>query len=276
MVKWYYTVIVGTQPGVYGDWYLLARRSVICELTDQPCRTQVAPKVSEISGAIHKKFKTYAEAWEAFNRAAREGSVRVVRLDPEPEVASLAPAHHCTEETGLSREAYNRCTIARPTPRPVTVLQRRFPRNDAPTNIFSSTHAGPSDLAGRINRISTELEPRGTRLSNQGPRNESGHMYGAERPESTHATSVDRTGLVGNERWQEGHRVTARPTRTSIEPRRLSQESPRVTNDSMHILSRLHQIEDDQDNGSQVHTRGGQHPHVNMPASPRSNGEGEL
>lgn len=23
MVKWYYTVIVGTEPGVYGDWYLL-------------------------------------------------------------------------------------------------------------------------------------------------------------------------------------------------------------------------------------------------------------
>jgi hypothetical protein len=26
MVKWYYTVIVGTEPGVYGDWYLLLGR----------------------------------------------------------------------------------------------------------------------------------------------------------------------------------------------------------------------------------------------------------
>ncbi|KAI0305642.1 hypothetical protein B0F90DRAFT_1086695 [Multifurca ochricompacta] len=63
MVKWYYIVIVGTRPGIYGDW------------------SQAAPKVSEISGAIHKKFKTYAEAREAFDKAEREGEVRAIQVD---------------------------------------------------------------------------------------------------------------------------------------------------------------------------------------------------
>jgi len=62
MTKGYYTVIVGTQPGVYEDW------------------TQAAPKVSEVSGAIHKKYKTLEEAQEAFNRATHEGTVRTVRV----------------------------------------------------------------------------------------------------------------------------------------------------------------------------------------------------
>lgn len=66
MVKWYYTVIVGTQPGVYADW------------------SQAAPTVIEISGAIHKKYKTYREAWEAFDRAGREGRVRAIQVDPQP------------------------------------------------------------------------------------------------------------------------------------------------------------------------------------------------
>ncbi|KAI9463695.1 hypothetical protein BJY52DRAFT_1253152 [Lactarius psammicola] len=66
MAKGYYTVIVGTQPGVYADW------------------AQAASTVIGISGAVHKKYKTHSEACEAFNRAGREGKVRAIPVDPQP------------------------------------------------------------------------------------------------------------------------------------------------------------------------------------------------
>ncbi|KAH9054248.1 hypothetical protein EDB87DRAFT_1647310 [Lactarius vividus] len=64
MVKYYYTVIVGTQPGVYDDW------------------AQAAPTVIGISGAIHRKYNTEREAWEAFDIAVCEGRVRTITTDP--------------------------------------------------------------------------------------------------------------------------------------------------------------------------------------------------
>ncbi|KAI9442282.1 hypothetical protein H4582DRAFT_1927551 [Lactarius indigo] len=64
MVKFYYTVIVGTKPGVYEDW------------------AQAAPTVIGISGAIHRKYNTRREAWEAFDTAEREGMVRTIITDP--------------------------------------------------------------------------------------------------------------------------------------------------------------------------------------------------
>ncbi|KAF8274595.1 hypothetical protein EI94DRAFT_1713808 [Lactarius quietus] len=71
--KGYYTVIVGTQPGVYADWI------------------QAGPTVSEISGALHRKYKTPREAWEAFDRAAREGKVRAIEADPPDAFGGPAP-----------------------------------------------------------------------------------------------------------------------------------------------------------------------------------------
>jgi hypothetical protein len=57
---------------------------------DDPFRIQVAPKVSEIPGAIHKKFKTRAQALEAFHMAVREGDVRAVQVEPDEEVATIS------------------------------------------------------------------------------------------------------------------------------------------------------------------------------------------
>ena len=57
---------------------------------DDPFRIQVAPKVSEIPGAIHKKFKTRAQALEAFHMAVREGDVRAVQVEPDEEVAIIS------------------------------------------------------------------------------------------------------------------------------------------------------------------------------------------
>ncbi|KAH8992776.1 hypothetical protein EDB86DRAFT_2930844 [Lactarius hatsudake] len=64
MVKYYYTVIVGTQPGVYDDW------------------AQAGPTVTGISGAIHRKYNTEREAWEAFDIAVCDGKVRMISTDP--------------------------------------------------------------------------------------------------------------------------------------------------------------------------------------------------
>ncbi|KAH9007953.1 hypothetical protein EDB83DRAFT_2459495 [Lactarius deliciosus] len=64
MVKYYYTVIVGTKPGVYDDW------------------AQAGPTVTGISGAIHRKYNTEREAWEAFDIAVCDGKVRMITTDP--------------------------------------------------------------------------------------------------------------------------------------------------------------------------------------------------
>ena len=58
------------------------------KLTTILCRTQAALRVSEISGAIFKKYKTYPDALEAFNNAARNGKVRAVQVDLEPRVVA--------------------------------------------------------------------------------------------------------------------------------------------------------------------------------------------
>ncbi|KAH9176498.1 hypothetical protein EDB89DRAFT_1902838 [Lactarius sanguifluus] len=70
MVKYYYTVIVGTKPGVYDDW------------------AQAGPTVTGISGAIHRKYNTEREAWEAFDIAVCDGKTPQLRVDGDPENAS--------------------------------------------------------------------------------------------------------------------------------------------------------------------------------------------
>ncbi len=85
MVKYYYTVIVGTRPGVYTDWYLLAGWfNLYYGQANIYFRSQAAPNVIEVSGAIHKKYKSSREAWEAYHTAAREGRVRAVEVDTQP------------------------------------------------------------------------------------------------------------------------------------------------------------------------------------------------
>ncbi|KAH9978707.1 hypothetical protein BGW80DRAFT_690716 [Lactifluus volemus] len=113
MVKSYYTVIVGTRPGVYEDWI------------------QAAPKVCGIPGAVHKKFKTCAEAWRVYNRAEREGEVRVIEVEPDAEVraeaaralAHLSPArdNHQRPSPQVSQEALRGHAVVQathPTSRP--------------------------------------------------------------------------------------------------------------------------------------------------------------
>jgi Caulimovirus viroplasmin len=90
MGKVFYTVIVGTEPGIYEDWYLPASRFTVyfgggVKANCNRRRTQAALRVIEITGAIYKKYKTYPEALEAFKNAERDGKVRAIQVDPEPE-----------------------------------------------------------------------------------------------------------------------------------------------------------------------------------------------
>ncbi|KAF8482976.1 hypothetical protein DFH94DRAFT_387909 [Russula ochroleuca] len=138
MAKGYYTVIVGTQPGVYADW------------------TQAAPKVTEIPGNIHKKFKTLAEAWAAYHQAAREGRVRAVRLYPEPEAES-PPGSQIQEEALHDYPVVQ----VQPTFHSATGPGQRFHRSHAagPMGVgkMTSMGAGPSHLT---ERMSHDAEPR--------------------------------------------------------------------------------------------------------------------
>jgi len=239
MVKWYYTVIVGTQPGVYADWYRLAP-SYLFSFTwanDPSTRTQVAPKVSEISGAIHKKFKTRAEALEAFNRATREGTVRAVPVDQESDVASLASSRtssplpvardnyrrlrprHYPQQGQFRRAASHGHAIAQPRPHPAPRLGRSFRSNPTRrsatmSNILSPTQAGPSNLADTTRRVSVGAEPREhEEQSDQGSRTRSDYVDGPERSASPSSRFVDYIRAPsplgphnrGSEWWWESH-----------------------------------------------------------------------
>jgi hypothetical protein len=237
MVKYYYTVIVGTQPGVYGDWYLLAGRFAYMRTNNPSPRTQVAPKVSEISGAIHKKFKTHAEAWDAFHRAAREGTVRVVQVEPESDTVSLSDSvapDNCqrfrhqsrTRGTWVSQGETHERNVERPTPslRTATRRQPYFHRHRAASfahaNIMSSTHAGPSSLAERMGGVSISAEPRERRSSNQESRNVPAYMNNLNtgRPGSPSPSSRP-VGLFTrartDERWQGSERGPVGPVPSS-------------------------------------------------------------
>jgi hypothetical protein len=209
----------------------------ICFLADFPfgrtnypsTRTQVAPKISEISGAIHKKFKTRTEALEAFNRARQEGTVRAVPVDPELDTASLsdslsqrsAARDNCqrlghqnrTQETQISRNEppREREIVGRPrqAPRPATRLERYFQRKRAAAssthaNILSPTHEGPSGSAERMGRVNVGVdEPRERQISNQESRNAPVYVYDAERHGSPSSRPVDPlTRGRSDERWQ--------------------------------------------------------------------------
>jgi hypothetical protein len=198
-------------------------------------RTQVAPKVSEISGAIHKKFKTHAEAWDAFHRAAREGTIRVVQVEPESDTVSLSGSvapDNCqrfrhqsrTQGTWVSQGETHERNVERPTPslRPATRLQRYFHRHRAASfahaNIMSSAHAGPSGLAERMGGVTIGAEPRERRSSNQESRNVPAYMNNLNtgRPGSPSSRPVGLfTRGRTDERWQGSERGPVGPVPSS-------------------------------------------------------------
>jgi hypothetical protein len=198
----------------------------ICFLADFPfgrtnypsTRTQAAPKVSEIAGAIHKRFKTRTEALEAFNRARREGTVRAVPVEPESDTASSSDSSsqlsvardNCQRfprnELPLEREIVGR---PRPAPRPATRLERYFQRKRASASsthadILSPTHEGPSGSAERMGRVIVGVDgPRERQIFNQESRNAPVAGYDAEHygfPSSRPADPPTRGR--SDERWQ--------------------------------------------------------------------------
>jgi hypothetical protein len=194
-------------------------------------RTQVAPKVSEISGAIHKKFKTHAEAWDAFHRAVREGTIRVVQVEPESDTESLSDSvapDNCqrfrhqnrAHGTWVSQGETHERNVERPTPslRPATRLQRYFHRHRAASfahaNIMSSAHAGPSGLAERMGGV----EPRERRISNQESHNVPAYVNNLNtgRPGSPSSRPVGLfTRGRTDERWQGSERGSVGPVPSS-------------------------------------------------------------
>ena len=118
-------------------------------------RTQAAPKVIEISGAIHKKFRTLREAYEAYNKAAREGALRVVQVDPVPDAES--PLGSQGRESALFQ-----CQVTRPTFHSATGLGHRAQRRNRPMGVetMPSMQAGPSRRTERMDHVIIDAEPR--------------------------------------------------------------------------------------------------------------------
>ncbi|KAI0276582.1 hypothetical protein BGY98DRAFT_1177646 [Russula aff. rugulosa BPL654] len=221
MARGFYTVIVGTQPGIYTDW------------------TQAALRVSEISGAIFKKYKTYPDALEAFNNAARDGKIRAIQVDPEPE-AELLPGPQIREQAPHEYPAV-RPIIPRSAARPGQSFHKsRTTRSSTGAGMTPSMYASQSDLAERTCHGTAGTEPREHQRFGQPSRPADGNQV-------LLPTGSSSSGH-GNERWQESQHDSpralpilsradrgtafahheARSTSTSAEPerRRLVLESP--------------------------------------------------
>jgi hypothetical protein len=202
------------------------------ERTNYPStRTQAAPKVSNISGAIHKKYKTRVEAREAFERARQQGTVRAVPGDPESDTVSSSSdpsvqlpvvqdnrqrfrQQSRTQTMQISRNEppSERKTVERPAsvaPRRATRLQHYLQRKRAAASstladIMSPTHAGPSGFAERIDRIVVDAdEPRERQNVNQESRNAPVYVYNVERSGSPSSRPVGpSTRGRSDESWQ--------------------------------------------------------------------------
>ncbi|SRR6266478_5845195 len=139
------------------------------KLTTILCRTQAALRVSEISGAIFKKYKTYPDALEAFNNAARNGKVRAVQVDLEPEAES-PPGSRVREQ------APHGSAVVRPILHSVPRPGRSFHRGRATRSTgggmmpSESMYASQSDLAERIGHRPIGTEPREYQSFDQPPR----------------------------------------------------------------------------------------------------------
>ena len=244
----------------------------------------MAPTVLGVPGAIHKKFKTHAEAWAAFNQATHEGTVRKVRIDPGSDTASSSDPPRPPRVARGNRQRFRRQHRAQghhghelerpePTLRPATRLQSYFRRERATgathPNIVPSAHAGPSGIAERTGRITVGGEPEDRQQSfNQEARQTPEHVDDTESSASPSSRPVcPPTRRRSHERrWQGGQhgqvgaqqsssragdsqtavprREARRPLGASTERRRQSCESPGAA-----LLgsadSRLPRIEDD-------------------------------
>ncbi len=113
-------------------------------------RTQAAPTVIGISGAVHKKYKTHGEAWEAFNKAGREGKVRAIQVDPQPgdfgepapisaaTFLSVVPDNHRQwdfhQDEQYLQSASPACAAGSPTRHPAIPPMRRTSQRDRTAN----------------------------------------------------------------------------------------------------------------------------------------------
>ena len=126
-----------------------------------PCRTQAALRVSEISGAIFKKYKTYPDALEAFNNAARNGKVRTIQLDPEPE-AEFLPGPQIREQAPHEYPVV-RPIILHSATRPGQGFHKsRTTRSSTGAGMTPLIYASQSDLAER-GHGTPGTEPRAAR-----------------------------------------------------------------------------------------------------------------
>jgi hypothetical protein len=124
-----------------------------------PCRTQAALRVSEISGAIFKKYNTYPDALEAFNNAARDGKVRAVQVDPDPE-PELSPGSQVREQAPHEYPVVQPIIFHSATRPRQSFHKGRTTRSSTGAGIIPSIYASQSDLAERTGHGTPCTEPR--------------------------------------------------------------------------------------------------------------------
>ncbi|KAI0958922.1 hypothetical protein AcV7_004603 [Taiwanofungus camphoratus] len=82
MARWAaYLVTVGTEPGVYDDWY------------------EAADRVMKVPGSIYKGYHTRIEAEEAFRTAWVQGRTRSVQMDPRPNIPGAQQSQRASSTT---------------------------------------------------------------------------------------------------------------------------------------------------------------------------------
>jgi hypothetical protein len=113
-----------------------------------PCRTQAALRVSEISGAIFNRYNTYPDALEAFNNAARDGKIRAIQVDPEPE-AELPPGFQVREPAPHEYPVVRPIILHSDTGPGQSLHKSRTSRSSTGAGMMPSVYASQSDLAER-------------------------------------------------------------------------------------------------------------------------------
>jgi hypothetical protein len=215
-------------------------------------RTQAAPKVSEVPGSIHKKFKTRAEAWQAFNLARQRGAVRTVLVDRESDTASSSSdSSPQLSAARANRERFrpqNRTQATQNSPneppseheiversasvvprRATTRLQDYLQRKRAAASatladIMSPTHVGPSGFAEGMDHVAVDADgPQERHGANRESRNMPAplYVYNVDRSGSPSSRPADSpTRGRNDERWQGSQQGQVeelpRPSRANI------------------------------------------------------------
>ena len=81
-VQSYYVITVGQEVGIFYTWYVFF--TVRCDLVFTLHRPEVATRTNDISGNTHKRYSSFSQALNAYEKMYNKGCVRAVPVPGGP------------------------------------------------------------------------------------------------------------------------------------------------------------------------------------------------